>query len=287
MFKLHGNAIIIGAMKSGTTSLFKWLSTIRGITPSQLKDTKYFLSESQGGNYQNGIDWYTDQFSNRSDTIWRIEASTHYSKYPDYKGIPKRISESLAQPKLIYVVRNPVERTLSHFFHNLIVDGTVTDINTSLACYECRYFFYSDYALQLAQYLKYFRKDTFFIAEFIDRKISEKSMGAVLKFLDIKTKKKKGIFYLSQENTLASNINKRNTQTRLKYSKVNQRVFERLVETILFKPHINIVELAIDFGLKKNILKNMIVQLNNHICEFETISGENWQKWISQYEYYL
>lgn len=288
MSSLRGNAIVIGAMKSGTTSLFKWLSTIRGIAASRPKDTKFFLNESQGGNYSKGLDWYAAQFLDNSETVWRMEASTHYSKYPDYKGVPKRISESLAKPKLIYVVRNPVERSLSHFFHNLVVDGTVTNINASLACFECKYFYYSDYALQLTQYLKYFRKDVLFIAAFLDINVTVKSTSALLKFLDIKTKKKaRSHFCLSQENALASNIEKRNTKTGMKYSKANQRVFERLKETITSKPHISLVELALAFGLQKKILENMIVQLNKKVLEFEAISGINCQQWISQYECYI
>ena len=288
MSSLCGNAIVIGAMKSGTTSLFKWLSGVRGITVSCQKDTKYFLNGPQGGNYAKGLDWYADQFLDDSETIWRIEASTHYSKYPDYKGVPKRISESLAKPKLIYTVRNPVERSLSHFFHNLIVDGTVTNINASLACFECKYFYYSDYALQLTQYFKYFGRDTFFIGDFLDRNASEESAKALLKFLGVRaTKNVRYTFCFSQENTLVSNIEKRNAQTEAKYSKMNQRAFGRLIEKVSSKPHIDSVELALAFGLQRNILENMIKQLNEKVLEFEAISGMNWQKWMTQYECYL
>ena len=288
MYGLRGNAIVIGAMKSGTTSLFKWLSTIHGISASRPKDTKFFLDESQGGNYSNGLDWYSAQFLDNPETVWRMEASTHYSKYPDYRGVPKRISESLAKLKLIYVVRNPVERSLSHFFHNLVVDGTVADINASLECFKCKYFYYSDYALQLAQYHKYFRKDVLFIADCLDKNVSEKATRALLKFLGLRTELMgRSYFCLPQKNTLSSIIEKRNAQTGMTYSKVNRRAFERLMETLYLIPHANLVELALAFGLRKNIFRDMVIHLNKKVLEFEVISGLNWQTWISQYENYL
>ena len=288
MFSPRGNAIVIGAMKSGTTSVFGWLSTIHEIAASRPKDTRYFLNESQGGNYSKGLDWYDAQFLDNSDTVWRMEASTHYSKYPDYKGVPKRISESFATPKLIYVVRNPVDRSLSHFFHNLVVDGTVTDINASLACVDCKYFYYSDYALQLARYLKYFGRDVLFIADCVDTNVSENSTSALLKFLDLGTKRiSRSDSCLSQENALVSNVHKRNAQADVKYSTVNQRVFETLTETLSSEAYIHLAELALAFGLQKGILQNMILYLKTKVLEFEAISGMNWQRWISPYECYL
>ncbi len=287
MSSLRGHSIVIGAMKSGTTSLFRWLSILQGIAPSRPKDTKFFLTDPQGGTYSKGLEWYGAQFIDNSDTLWRMEASTHYTKYPDYSGVPKRIRDSLASPRLIYVVRNPVERSLSHFFHNLVVDGSANDINESLACFACKYYYYSDYALQLAQYLEYFDRDVLFVADVLDEGVSEEARNALVAFLDMDGMTSSSSHVLSRENDLTWNIEKRAAQASTKFSRANDRLFYKLREDIACKSHKTLVQLALAFGLRKRVFENMTTHLEEKVLEFEALSGLNWQHWISKYELYL
>lgn len=288
MARLRGHALIIGAMKSGTTSLFRWLSSIPGITPSQRKDTKFFIHGSQGGNYSRGVEWYAAQFPQSADAVWRIEASTQYTKHPDYAGVPRRISHVLDSPKLIYIVRNPLERALSHVFHNLVVDGTVTDINACLECSDCKYTCYSDYALQVSQYLNHYALDRICIVEYLDRSSCARPLSALLRSLGLSPmRKSSSLLCLPQENTLAAIMDRRNTQSAFRYSKSNQRAFAKLTDTVSAGPYRNVVELALAFGLRAGILETIIARLKMLILEFEEVSGMKWDRWVAQNERYL
>jgi hypothetical protein len=111
--------IIIGAQKSGTTSLYSYLSQHPHLIPSYRKEVHFF----DGGcnynvdNFKKGRAWYQSQFppkQNISNNQKAFEASPLYIFNP---LAPKRISELLPEVKLIAVLRNPVDRAISHYFH--------------------------------------------------------------------------------------------------------------------------------------------------------------------------
>ncbi len=47
------------------------------------------------------------------------ESSTHYTKLPDYPETVSRMKALLPSVKLIYVMRHPIERLISHYVHQL------------------------------------------------------------------------------------------------------------------------------------------------------------------------
>ena len=100
------NALIIGAAKAGTTSLFDWLSQHPAVAPSRIKEVKYF-----DHNWSRGPAWYRAQFSpKRHDVI--LEASPNYL----WNGfVPTRVRALLGSPKLIVLLRDPVDRAYSHY----------------------------------------------------------------------------------------------------------------------------------------------------------------------------
>jgi hypothetical protein len=111
------NALIIGAMKSSTTTLFNTLSFHPKIFVPKIKEPNFFAStELQGIK-----DWasYLKLFEN-AKTSQRVllEASTEYTRWPHSPNAAEKIRRILGHPKLIYVMRDPVERTISHYFHS-------------------------------------------------------------------------------------------------------------------------------------------------------------------------
>ncbi|MEO1284986.1 MAG: sulfotransferase domain-containing protein, partial [Pseudomonadota bacterium] len=78
--------IIIGAMKSGTTTLYRHLDEHPDVDMSRDKETDLFVSEK---NWSRGLGWYSNQFS-RADAV-RGEASPNYSKSRDFPGVAKRM----------------------------------------------------------------------------------------------------------------------------------------------------------------------------------------------------
>lgn len=110
--------IIIGAQKGGTTSLFHYLAQHPQILRSKRKEVHYF----DGGlnprvdRYAKGLDWYRTQFPPRPASGGHkvFEASPFYLFSPP---APARIAEVLPNAKLITVLRDPVDRAISHYFH--------------------------------------------------------------------------------------------------------------------------------------------------------------------------
>lgn len=110
MFKNNlPNFIICGAQKSGTTSLFKFLGFSSEISLSKTKEVHYF-----DFNYHKGIDWYKSYFNFTSKK--KIEASPSYLLY---EKVPERIFKSIKKVKLIFLLRNPVQRAISHYWHEV------------------------------------------------------------------------------------------------------------------------------------------------------------------------
>ncbi|KAH3735209.1 heparan sulfate glucosamine 3-O-sulfotransferase 1-like isoform X2 [Dreissena polymorpha] len=99
-------AIIIGIQKCGTTALAEFL----GIHPQLAvkKEQTYFFSS----NYSLGLDWYLHQMPCSHGNAITIERTPQYYYM---KHVPGRISEMDRGMKLILIVCDPVQRTVSNF----------------------------------------------------------------------------------------------------------------------------------------------------------------------------
>ena len=106
------NTFIIGAGKSGTTSLWLYLNRHPDIALSRNKEPAFFVRP----NFREDLDWYESLFEPA-----RIvgEASTVYTAHPVFDGVPERIHSLVPTPKLIYLVRDPVERAISHYVEHI------------------------------------------------------------------------------------------------------------------------------------------------------------------------
>jgi len=108
------NFLIVGVPKAGTTSLYYWLKQHPEICMSCIKEPHYF---SQIKNTDHIIRWedYIDLFKNCKDVKAIGEASTSYFHF--YKKSIPLIKEKLGNPKVIVVLRNPIERAWSHYLY--------------------------------------------------------------------------------------------------------------------------------------------------------------------------
>lgn len=162
--------IIIGSMKSGTTSLYRSLSGHPEIGMSRDKETDFFITE---GNFGRGLQWYSGQF----EPGFRFygEASTNYTKAGVFKGVPERIKAHVPNVRLIYVVRDPVDRFASQYRHS----WTIGDISAKPEMlpdtpeYE-HILDVSSYARQLEVYLEQFDLDDILVVDF-DRLIRDET----------------------------------------------------------------------------------------------------------------
>ncbi len=162
--RLLPDFIVIGAMKCGTTTLYRHLEKHPRIGMSRDKETDFFVAEK---NYSEGIDWYSNQFDRKFEL--HGEASPNYTKNRDFPGVPRRIRETCPDAKLIYIVRDPVVRAESQFRHSWIM-GSISDQPEELhGTHEYHHIMdASHYARQLEAYLEVFPREQILVLDFDD-----------------------------------------------------------------------------------------------------------------------
>ena len=106
--------IIIGAMKCGTSTLATQIGLQQGLFMTNPKEPNYFSNDDV---FAKGRDWYAGLFAQALDGDIKGEASTHYTKRPDYPQALTRMKAALPEVKLVYMIRNPMDRLVSHYIH--------------------------------------------------------------------------------------------------------------------------------------------------------------------------
>jgi hypothetical protein len=141
--------IVIGAMRSGTSSLYNYLQRHPEILMSQIRETDFFARTEL---FKQGKDAYRRFF--RPTNVKVIgDVCSNYSKFPFIQNIPERLQGMLPRAKLIYLARHPLERMLSHYFYSVLEGHEDRDLNTALFDPgNNEYFAVSRYKLQLEQY---------------------------------------------------------------------------------------------------------------------------------------
>src|SRR5262249_15590557 len=121
---------------------------------SQPKELNFFAQEL---NWSKGLDWYTSHFTGVASI--HGEASPNYTNYPFWTGVPERIAALIPDAKLIYVVRDPVERAISHYIHAIDAGRERRSFAKAVTdTYEHGYFRRGLYYMQLERYLRYFSR---------------------------------------------------------------------------------------------------------------------------------
>jgi hypothetical protein len=119
---------------------------------SRPKELNFFVAEL---NWPLGRQWYAGHFDPKAPV--RGESSPHYTNRPAFAGVADRMRDVLGDAvRLIYVVRDPIDRMLSHYLHN--VGGGYDDrpLAEALADPESSYVMRSRYFFQLESYLESF-----------------------------------------------------------------------------------------------------------------------------------
>lgn len=137
--------IIIGAMKSATSTLQQQLARQPGIFMSDPKEPNFFSDDPQ---FRKGLAWYSALFAQASPDDLTGEASTHYTKLPTYPQSLQRMHELVPGARLVYVMRHPIERLVSHYIHEWSMGNIDCGIDEAVRkCPEM--IAYGKYAMQL------------------------------------------------------------------------------------------------------------------------------------------
>jgi len=165
---------LIGAQKAGTTSLAHLLDQHPQIVLSSPKEPHFFTQ-----NYNKGIEWYKQCFKSDTDRIL-IDASTSYSMAPiassgeivtkessPLAGIPELIYNLNPNARFIYILRDPVSRTYSSYWHSVRAGEEKRGFRDTLQ-ENSIYMRASNYYYQLEQYLNFFPIESFLFILFED-----------------------------------------------------------------------------------------------------------------------
>jgi hypothetical protein len=176
-------AFIIGAMKSGTTSLFEILSQHPEVCPSKTKEPDYFIKNRDNASLEKYLalwNWEIDKHS------IAIESSVAYTKAPFIQGVPERIHKSkLGQYRFIYMLRNPLTRIESQVRHGLFAGwGESLDSGVPEDAIN-----FSSYAMQLDKYLEFFPVDSILLVTLEEFKLDPHgTLSQICQFLNIDSK---------------------------------------------------------------------------------------------------
>jgi Sulfotransferase domain len=106
--------MIIGAMKSATSTLHEQLAATPGFFMSRPKEPSFFSDDDV---WSRGLDWYAGLFAAAPADALKGESSTHYTKLPTYPHTLDRLGASVRTRRFVYVMRHPVDRLVSHYIH--------------------------------------------------------------------------------------------------------------------------------------------------------------------------
>jgi len=183
------NFMIIGGMRCGTTVLYKILKKHPEISFSKTKEPHFFDLDKR---YLKGVKFYKEYFNIASQAIG--EATASYLRR--YNKVPKRIKQILPKLKVIIMLRNPVDRSFSHyFFHQQFkkkikqkqcIYDSIEDMIAKTG-FDSNVFKDSLYYFQLQEWFKYFPKSQVLIVKSEDFfKSPQLTIRKILKFLKVK-----------------------------------------------------------------------------------------------------
>ncbi len=146
--------IIVGAMKCGTSTLQAQLATTDGIFMTEPKEPNFFSDDDV---FARGESWYAGLYADARPDDMLGEASTHYTKLPTYPKTVSRLAAAVPNPKIIYILRDPVQRAISHYMHGWSVgwfgDDPVTAVREHPEIID-----YGRYGMQITPFVEQFGK---------------------------------------------------------------------------------------------------------------------------------
>ena len=177
------NLFIVGAAKCGTTSLHYYLDQHPSISMSSVKEPAIFSDPA----WRQRLTQYEGMLDAGAPV--RGESSTSYTKHPAFPDVPSRIAEVVPEPKLIYVVRDPLSRCISQWVHNVAAGRESRSLNDALRDIddpENLYVWCGRYASQIERYLEHFPVRDLLVLDqtkLLDERLS--TLSRVFRFLGV------------------------------------------------------------------------------------------------------
>lgn len=185
---------IIGAAKAGTTSLHFYLDQHPEIQMSSVKETNFFAGPPGEYPFPVGQVEGQDEYEALFDPAFAVrgEASPSYASAPRRGGVPERIKGLVPEAKFVYLVRDPIARTVSQY-QMLVAEGkesapfaeAIASLDsTDPHCFHltCQSF----YAHQIERYLEHFPRERLLVLDQADLLAERaRTLRSVFSFLGV------------------------------------------------------------------------------------------------------
>lgn len=280
--------LIIGAMKAGTTSLHDYLGRHPDIYMSHPKEVHYFTDNVF---FKKDLDWYKSHFI--TEKLLAGTSPQNYTKlHWGISGkVPKRLFEHIPDVKLIYVVRDPVERIESHYRENQAAGHAPEEgLNRYLSdLWDNHFVLTSMYYFQISKYLEYFPKEQILILtaeELLSNRLE--TLNKVFRFLSVREMGNAELFDY-KKNTKNSK-KKRTGFSKVLYNSSTSFIrnlvpagIKRVIReskaynTMIYKP-------VSSEKIEPEVRERLIRFLKDDIRKLEDFSGKDLSEWYRRYE---
>lgn len=176
------NLLIIGAAKAGTTSLHHYLDLHPEIAMAQGKELHFFARDFD----ERDLEVYATHFDGSAPV--RGESSPTYTFFPVVPGVPARIKQALPDVRLIYLVRDPIDRAIASYVEGTSQEWEPLPIGAAMGDRDPRNpsVAQSRYGTQLEQYLEHFPRESILILDQADMaRDGRGTLRRVFEFLDV------------------------------------------------------------------------------------------------------
>lgn len=147
--------VIVGAMKCGTSTLAAQMGLQDGIFMTSPKEPNFFSDDDV---FARGMGWYSSLFDGAAPGDIKGEASTHYTKLPTYPRTLERMADVLVAPRIVYIIRNPIQRAVSHYMHEWSLGRMSAGIGAELQAHP-EMVDYGRYGMQISPFVTRFGRD--------------------------------------------------------------------------------------------------------------------------------
>ena len=186
--------VVIGAMKSGTTSLHHYLSAHPDLVLAPEKEVDFFFGADPAGpgNLWRGVDWYRSRFP--CDGRLRGDVSPGYTS-PDHPGVADRIAAVAPNARLLYLVRDPFDRAISQYRHHRREGDERRTPADALLDPTSHYVRRSRYCARLQPFLDRFPSDQIAVVDHEDLlRRTAGTVAAVCRFIGVRPSRQPDVF---------------------------------------------------------------------------------------------
>ncbi len=262
--------VIVGAQKSGTTSLAGQLEQLEEVCFCQEKEPHFF---SKNKRWRTELDKYLALYDNKPGQLLG-EASTTYTFCDEYPDAISALYEHNPSMKLIYIVRDPVARIESHFNHRLRNNKVSKNVIANIGNHPC-FIERSEYYRQLQHLRKTFLEQQIKVIVFEDYiKNPCEVLSEILTFLDLPNEQVDKIDF-SPKNVSDASLKLNNSAMKLLIKLISKFPFSyKLARWLPIKVNFSVAE--------KRVLWRT---LESDVQQLEDSLGQSLNQWRSKYMY--